>query len=177
MSSSPPSAPGHRRIPTTPSGSVVYGANSFPLPGGGISPLSCGAVLPFGEATSLINRKRSARSPPSHERSCHHRVLLRRLPDVIPDVVGRRTYPGELSRFIIAGCNNPRIYRGTVPVPSIAPAEVDGKAKAQKSKKRKTFAPTQGQIAAVLSKPLPGMFRPLSVIAYSITRTQQILCL
>lgn len=125
MSSSCPSAPGRRHIPTTPSGRVV---------------------VPFSEATSLTNRKRGARSPPSHERPCRHRALLRRLPDVIPDVVGRRTYPGELSRFIIAGCNNPRVFSGT---------EVDGKAKTQKSKKRKAFSPTQGQIAAVLSKALP----------------------
>lgn len=125
MSSSCPSAPGRCHIPTTPSGRVV---------------------VPFSEATSLTNRKRGARLPPSHERPCRHRALLRRLPDVIPDVVGRRTYPGELSRFIIAGCNNPRVFSGT---------EVDGKAKTQKSKKRKAFSPTQRQIAAVLSKALP----------------------
>ena len=95
--------------------------------------------------------------PPSRERSCRHRASLRCVPDVIPgtDVVGRRIYPGELSRFIIAGCDNPRVYSGTVQVPSIAPAEVDEKAMAQKRKKRKAFAPSQGQIAAVLSKALP----------------------
>lgn len=91
---------------------------------------------------------------PLHEHPCPHRALLH-VPDVILDVVGRRTYPGELSRFIIAGWDNPRVYSGTVQVPSIAPAKVDGKAKAQKSKKRKAFAPTQGQIAAVLLKALP----------------------
>ncbi|KAI2493781.1 hypothetical protein MHU86_20744 [Fragilaria crotonensis] len=69
----------------------------------------------------------------------------RRVSRAVSDVVGGRTFPGELSRYIIAGYENPRVFPG---VPS---TKADGQTKG----KRKVFVPSGGQSAAVLSKGLP----------------------
>jgi hypothetical protein len=67
-------------------------------------------------------------------------------PRAVSDVVGGRTFPGELSRsYVFAGYENPRVFPG---VPS---TKADGQAKG----KRKVFVPSGKQTAAVLSKRLP----------------------
>ena len=98
-------------------------------------------------------------SPPSSTHSCknHKRkadsdrldvcvptLVRRRRVSVAFHVVGGRTFSGELSRYIIAGYENPRVFRGlTSGDGSHFPAH------------RKAFCPSQVQTAAVLSKCIP----------------------
>ena len=89
---------------------------------------------------SAGDRKRKAES---EERG--HGGSRCRDPRAVSDVVGGRTFPGELSHYIIAGYENPRVF------PSVPSTKADGQAKG----KRKVFVPSGGQTAAVLSKCLP----------------------
>jgi len=89
---------------------------------------------------SAGDRKRKAES---EERG--HGGSRCRDPRAVSDVVGGRTFPGELSRYIFAGYENPRVF------PSVPSTKADGQAKG----KRKVFVPSGGQTAAVLSKCLP----------------------
>jgi hypothetical protein len=91
------------------------------------------------------SRKREAKTssdPPKRRRACT--PARRRL--LAPGVMGGRTFPGELSRFIIAGYENPRVFAGVS-----SESGLSGK----DPKFRKQFIPTQPQVAAVLAKCIP----------------------
>ena len=109
--------------------------SSLSSPGGRrsvcVSSFSCGKSSKRRAKTSTDNPKR--------RRASQRRMLA-------PDVIGGRTFPGELARFIIAGFENPRVF-GDISSESA----LGGK----DPKIRKQFKPTQPQVAAVLAKCIP----------------------
>ncbi|KAI2491402.1 hypothetical protein MHU86_23157 [Fragilaria crotonensis] len=90
------------------------------------------------------NRKRKADSDVLDVQDLASPVRRRVL--VASHVVGGRTFPGELSRYIIAGYKNPRVFCGL---------SSGDESHFSDPARRKTFCPSQVQAAAVLSKCIP----------------------
>ena len=128
--------------------------------GGGGQTLECVTSI------SSKSRKRKAKTssdPPKRRRP--RTPARRRL--LAPGVMGGRTLPSELSRFIIAGYENPRVFGGI--------SSESGLVSGKDPEIRKQFIPTQPQVAAVLAKCLP---RHLSVTVHQgvSSRTEIGLC-
>lgn len=92
-------------------------------------------------------RKRKRETEADVEEGRHCVASSSRNPLGVSDFVGGRTFPGELSRYIIAGYENPRVF------PCLS--EAKPAASTTSKSKRKVFAPSNSQCAAVLSKCLP----------------------
>ena len=98
-------------------------------------------VLP-SPSLQVSDRKRA---PEGYGPDGSHRTTSRRRGGVANplEVVGGRTFPGELSRYIVAGYANPRVFAGSVEPGPLAKGT------------RKMFVPTHGQVAAVIAKSIP----------------------
>ena len=105
---------------------------------------SCNHTRECGSSPSCENRKRKADSDVLDVRDLGSPVRRRVL--VASHVVGGRTFPGELSRYIIAGYKNPRVFCGL---------SSGDESHFSDPARRKTFCPSQVQAAAVLSKCIP----------------------
>ncbi len=87
----------------------------------------------------------------------------RRDPRPVSDVVGGRTFPGELSRYIIAGYENPRVFPG---VPS---TNADGQTKS----KARSLSPVADKAPPFCPRAFRGTYPFFSPSALFITRRQR----